>query len=148
MVRHHGPCTSSEAVPPNSRPPEPKPHVSGDRKKSALYEAASRARKATGEDADALLLAATQSAKRFNMNRWFILKRMQKDADLAIKLKYFIEKDISTYSDPNLNCHFLKSNFDNSSAKSSVNFARKVCKSPDIISLVTIFQFRIILQNL
>ena len=67
-----------------------KPHVSGDRKKSALYAAAMKARKATGDDPNALLLAATQCAKTFDMNRWFVLKRMQRDPDLAERLKYFI----------------------------------------------------------
>ena len=80
------------AANPNSRPQEPKPHFSGDRKKSALYEAATKARKASGDDPKALLLAATQAAKRLDMNKWFVMKKMEKDADLATQLKYFIEK--------------------------------------------------------
>ena len=92
-IRETGPSTSEAASAANSRPTEePKPHFSGDRKKSALYEAASRARKASGDDPKALLLAATQAAKRLDMNKWFVMKKMEKDADLATQLKYFIEK--------------------------------------------------------
>ena len=93
-IRETGPSTSDEATSaPNSRSgEEPKPHFSGDRKKSALYEAAARARKASGDDPKALMLAANQAAKRLDMNRWFIMKKMEKDPDLALQLKYFIEK--------------------------------------------------------
>ena len=87
----------SKAANPNSRPQEPKPHFSGDRKKSALYEAATKARKASGDDPKALLLAATQAAKRLDMNKWFVMKKMEKDADLAMQLKYFIEKGKGYY---------------------------------------------------
>ena len=95
MIRDTGPTTSEAASTPNSRSAQP--HYSGDRKKSALYEAASKARKAAGNDPKALLLAATQAAKQFDMNRWFIMKKMDKDPDLALRLKYFIEKEKGYY---------------------------------------------------
>ena len=97
MIRETGPSASEAASTSNSRSAEPKPHYSGDRKKSALYEAASKARKAAGNDPKALLLAATQAAKQFDMNRWFIMKKMDKDPDLALRLKYFIEKEKGYY---------------------------------------------------
>ena len=94
-IRETGPTTSeatSGSASSQRSAAEPKPHFSGDRKKSALYEAASRARKASGDDPKALMLAAVQAAKRLDMNRWFIMKKMEKDPDLALQLKYFIEK--------------------------------------------------------
>ena len=59
-----------------------------------MYEAAKKARKASGHDPNALLLAATQAAKRFDMNRHFILKKMLKDSELAERLKFFVENDM------------------------------------------------------
>ena len=72
------------------------PIKSGDRGRSATFEAASKAREVTGHDADALLLAATQCAKVFEMDRHFILKRMQKDPNLAKRLRFFVEKEMGT----------------------------------------------------
>ena len=59
-----------------------------------MFEAAARAREVTGHDPNALLLAATQAAKKFDMDRHFILKRMQKDSALAKSIRFFIEKDM------------------------------------------------------
>ena len=94
IIRETGPSLSEAASTSDSRSKEPKAHYSGDRdrKKSSLYEAAAKARKASGDDPKALMLAANQAAKRLDMNRWFIMKKMEKDPDLALQLKYFIEK--------------------------------------------------------
>ena len=112
-IRETGPSTSRHSEP-------PKAHFSGDRKKSALYEAANKARTASGDDPKALLLAATQAAKRLDMNRWFVMKKMEKDPDLAMQLKYFIEKGngITNFTyifsiTSNLNNPFQKSNLSN-----------------------------------
>ena len=72
--------------------------ASGDRGRSATFEAASKARDVTGQDPNALLLAATQAAKRFDMDRHFVLKRMQKDPNLAKRLRFFVEKEMGTVS--------------------------------------------------
>ena len=63
-------------------------------KRSATYKAAAKAAEAANGDANVLLLAATQSAKKFDMNRHFILKRIQKDPELAQRLKEFVELDM------------------------------------------------------
>ena len=73
--------------------PKPRPPAT-EKKRSATFKAASEAKEAADGDANSLLLAATQASKGLDMNRHFILKKIQKDPSLAEKIKFFIEHEI------------------------------------------------------
>ena len=76
--------------------PKPRQNTAPKEKlgRSATFAAASKAKDAAGGDADSLLLAATQAAKSFDMNKHFILKKMRNDPDLVEKLVQFVQTEM------------------------------------------------------
>ena len=61
--------------------------------KSQKYERAKQVNAAASGDSE-LLAFATSIAKDFDMNKAFVVKKMEKDPELAAALRNYIEKDI------------------------------------------------------
>ena len=63
--------------------------------KSQKYERAKQVNAAASGDSE-LLAFATSIAKDFDINKAFVVKKMEKNPELAAALRNYIEKDIGT----------------------------------------------------